>query len=270
MSSGSNIVINNGIVTKLYKYRTFNKFADDIILNSSLWYANPLTFNDPFDMNPSFRQLYSKREIKKHIKDYIQTSESTKNMSFVSQEMFRARFEKLSNTSAKFVAQKNELWDGQISNTGVVSLSKHNDSILMWSHYSNNHTGLVFEFDYSLKKEFLLSEFPHKVDYVEELGLFSYAALSNERRKQMITILLSKYIDWTYEGEYRIIDLDFQGNKPFDKKLLTKIIFGLKASTEDMQKMVKLCQENDFEHVKFEKAEKVEGTFALQMVPYSG
>ena len=140
----------------------------------------------------------------------------------------------------------------------------------MWSHYANNHQGLVFEFDYSLKKEFLLSEFPHKVDYVEELGLFSYAALSNERRKQMITILLSKYIDWTYEGEYRIIDLDFQGNKPFDKKLLTKIIFGLKASTKDMQKMVKLCQENGFEHVVFEKAKKVEGTFALRMVPYSG
>lgn len=65
MSSGSNIIINNGIVTKLYKYRTFN-----IILNSSLWYANPLTFNDPFDMNPSFRQLYSKRDKKTYKRLY--------------------------------------------------------------------------------------------------------------------------------------------------------------------------------------------------------
>ena len=77
-------------------------------------------------------------------------------------------------------------------------------------------------------------------------------------------------IKWAYESEYRIIDFDHQGNKPFDKQLLTKIIFGLKASTEDIQNMVRLCQENGFEHVAFEKAEKVEGTFSLRMVPYSG
>ena len=41
----------------------------------------------------------------------------------------------------------------------------------------------------------------HEVDYVEELGLFSYAAFQAERKKQMETILLSKYTDWAYEGE---------------------------------------------------------------------
>ena len=64
-------------------------------------------------------------------------------------------------------------------------------------------------------------------------------------------------IKWAYESEYRIIDFDHQGNKPFDKQLLTKIIFGLKASTEDIQNMVMLCQENGFEHVVKRSAEVV-------------
>lgn len=255
------------LIYKLYKYRAFNEFTDEIIIKSSLWYANPTRFNDPFDMSPSFRQKYSKREIKEHIKDFIKNCENTKNSPIEEQEKYRRKFENRSNTDQKFVAIRERLFFEQISSTGVVSLSKHNDSILMWSHYAENHKGLVFEFDYTGKK-FDLHEFPHKVEYIDGYGLLSHAVSREERNKQMETILLSKYNDWSYEGEYRIIDFDFQGNKPFQKELLTKIIFGLRSSPEDMQSMVKLCRENGFEHVVFEKAEKIEGTFALKMVPY--
>lgn len=268
MSRGSDIVLNDGSIKKLYKYRSFNDFTNAIITESSIWYANPLTFNDPFDMNPFFRQKYSKREIKAHIKDFIQTSANTRNMPFEEQEKYRCKYEEQSNTNEKFVALRNRLFNEQISNTGVVSLSKCNDSILMWSHYADNHKGLVFEFDYSHIKELYLHEYPHKIDYIEKLNLLSHAAVQAERRMQMASILLLKYIDWAYESEYRIIDFDFQGNKPFQKELLTKIIFGLRSSPEDMQCMVKLCRKNGFEHVVFEKAEKIEGTFSLRMVPY--
>lgn len=269
MSNGSSRVINDGKVTKLYKYRSFNEFTNDIILKSSLWYANPFKFNDPFDMNPSFRQKYSKQEIKTLIKEYIKTSEHTKNLRLDYQKTLIKEFEKRNNTSEKFVAFMVKIFKEHISKTGVVSLSKHNNSILMWSHYADNHQGLVFEFDYSLKRDFSLSEFPHYVDYVQELRLLSHAALSNERKEQMEIILLSKYTDWAYEGEYRIIDFRHQGNKVFDKSLLTKIIFGLKASPENIKHMIELCKQNGFEHVKFEKAEKIEGTFALRMGPYT-
>ena len=87
MSNGTDIVMNNGVVPKLYKYRSFQEFANDVITESSIWYANPLNFNDPFDMNPSFRPKYSKREIKAHIKDFIKTSSNTKNMPFKEQEI---------------------------------------------------------------------------------------------------------------------------------------------------------------------------------------
>ena len=255
------------LIYKLYKYRAFNEFTDEIIIKSSLWYANPTRFNDPFDMSPSFRQKYSKREIKDNIKDYVKNSENTKNFPLEEQEKYRRKFEKQSNTNEKFVVQRERLFFEQISTTGVVSLSKHNDSILMWSHYAQNHEGLVFEFDYTGKK-FGLHEFPHKVEYIDGYGLLSHAVSRKERREQMATILLSKYNDWAYEAEYRIIDFGHQGNKPFEKSLLTKIIFGLKASPENMNRMVKLCRENGFEHVVFEKAERIEGTFALRMVPY--
>jgi len=218
-------------------------------------------------MSPSFRQKYSKREIREHIKDFVKNSENTKNLTIEEQEKFRREFEIQSNTNEKFVALREKIFFKQISTTGVVSLSKYNNSILMWSHYADHHRGLVFEFNYTGKK-FDLHEFPHKVEYIDGYGFLSHAVSREERNKQMETILLSKYNDWSYEGEYRIIDFDFQGNKPFQKELLTKIIFGLKASPENMNRMVNLCREHGFEHVLFEKAEKVEGTFALRMVPY--
>nr|WP_312983761.1 DUF2971 domain-containing protein [Clostridioides sp.] len=30
---------------------------------------------------------------------------------------------------------------------GIASFSENNNSILMWSHYANNHSGLCFEYD---------------------------------------------------------------------------------------------------------------------------
>lgn len=253
-------------VSKLYKYREFNQYTEKIITNSALWYANPFTFNDPFDMSLSFRQKYSKREIKAYVKNFIQNYEDTKDLPATKQEHFRRRFEKLSNTNAKFIKENNSIMYDQISNTGVVSLSQCYDSILMWSHYGGNHKGLVFEFDYSDKK-LNLNEFPHKVDYIEEYDLLSYVENRSGRKKQMIKMLLSKFIAWSYEKEYRIVDFDFQGERTFDKKMLTKIIFGMRASLDNVHNTIQLCKDHGFEHVKFEKAEKIEGTFKLQMIP---
>ena len=74
---------------------------------------------------------------------------------------------------------------------------------------------------------------------------------------------LTKYEDWKYEKEYRVIEIGFQGEEAFFKDELKSIIFGLKATKNDMDKIIQLCQENSFSHVKFKKAEAVHGKFQL-------
>ena len=74
---------------------------------------------------------------------------------------------------------------------------------------------------------------------------------------------LIKHTDWSYEEEFRLIDFSFQGEKKFPKEALTSIIFGLNAKQSNIETMIQLCKDNGFEHVKFKKAKKVSGSFAL-------
>lgn len=249
----------------LYKYREFNEYTEQIILNSELWYANPNDFNDPFDMNLSFKQDYTYKEIASYIKDFIKNHDDTKSLPKHEQKQQMKKFSQFASSSQKFVNDQNNILSKMKSQAGVVALSSRKDSILMWSHYASKHTGLIFEFNFD-GFELPLNELPHEVEYIEEYELLSYAEKFKIRKEQMTQILLSKFIDWQYEKEYRIIDLDFQGGKKFKKEMLTKIIFGLKASDEKINSFIALCKTNGFEHVKFEKAIKRAGTFNLDFV----
>lgn len=251
---------------KLYKYRVFGKLSEEIITKSELWYANPNSFNDPFDMNLSFRQSYRIREIHTYIKKFYKNFKDTKDLPKHEQKIFIKKSKDLYRTSEQFVKTQNDLTTKQIDNTGVLSLSSRCDSILMWSHYSEEHRGLVFEFDFS-KEKLELNEFPYEVVYKNKYDLLSYVVNFDERSKQMQKILLTKFTDWKYENEYRIIDLNYQGAKKFKKENLTAIIFGLKSKEKDIKVIIELCRNNGYEHVSFKKAVKVEGTFSLDILP---
>ncbi len=122
-----------------------------------------------------------------------------------------------------------------------------------------NHTGLVFEF--TPLKHTTCFESYHKVDYSTKYDLLSY---TTDSKDEIPKLLLTKHKDWEYESEYRIIDLNFQGEKKFDKRELTSIIFGTHAKEDDMNRMINLCKNNGFEHVKFSKAELSYGEFSLK------
>ena len=52
-------------IDKLYKYRNIDDiYLENIIKNSSLYFSPVEHFNDPFDCKLSFRQNYSKQEIR--------------------------------------------------------------------------------------------------------------------------------------------------------------------------------------------------------------
>ena len=129
----------------------------------------------------------------------------------------------------------------------------------MWSHYSSNHTGLVFQFTFKKNSKCFLR--PLVVDYKDKYDLLSY---TSDFKSEAPKLMLTKHSDWTYESEVRIIDLDFQGEKKFKKHELTSIIFGALAKDDDIDKMMGLCKQNGFEHVKFSKAMLTPGEFSLK------
>ncbi|EEE41205.1 hypothetical protein METSMIALI_00086 [Methanobrevibacter smithii DSM 2375] len=103
----------------------------------------------------------------------------------------------------------------------VSCLSEIHDSILMWSHYANQHQGFCIGYDTSEIEEKIKKQlFP--VFYHETFFPLINVDISDKKLN-----LLIKYKDWRYEREWRLIsDEKFLPLKP------SKIYLGVKFNEE--------------------------------------
>lgn len=239
---------------KLYKYRDFDdNHMEKIITNSSLYFSSIENFNDPFDCKLSYKQNYTNQEIDNYL---VTLKERNPHQPHRLKDM-----KKDFGKKQDFIEKQNDVTKKFIASIGVLSLSSNYDNILMWSHYSKNHTGLVFEFTPSSPQGIGGCFFPLlEVKYSENYEELSYV---NEVKEEALKLMITKYKDWSYEEEYRCITLDYQGEKQFHKDELTGIIFGAKATDENIDSMIQLCQKHGFNHVKFKQAKLREGSFSL-------
>ena len=244
------IGIERGIFpNKLYKFRDFSDFTDKIILNSEFYFASPKRFNDPFDCNLSYRQNYTQEEI---LAKYVYL---TSKLPFTKEEFIN----KYGLELEEFLEKYPKLNDTLVSKLGILSLSKSNKNITMWSHYANEHKGLAFELHVDEDDEFFHGY--GVVEYKEKYDLLSYTNLTPE--KDYEKLFLTKYTDWEYEEEIRIIDYQKNGIRKFNKNVLKTIYFGYRADETNIKKIIQLCQLNGFEHVIFKKAKIISGKFEL-------
>jgi len=233
---------------KLYKYREFGKYTNKIIEDSEFYFSSPLYFNDPFDCNLCFKDRYTKEEIIAKYEKY------SLNMG-ISKDLLIAKYGLESEHFLKFATKFTQ---EVVSQSGILSLSELNDNITMWSHYAKNHEGLAFELD--VKEDYDFFKSYGKVEYRDNYNLLSYTDISND---SLATLFLTKFTDWKYEDEVRIINYKTTGAMKFKKSALRTIYFGYKASLENIESMIQLCQINGYEHVEFKKAKLIPGKFAL-------
>ncbi len=129
----------------------------------------------------------------------------------------------------------------------ITCFSEKSDSILMWSHYANKHTGFCVEYDLtkctSLSAKMLL--FP--VIYTEERATIPMSLINFEDpthpkttdldkfAPEFVVSLLTKSKIWDYENEWRIIE--FQSNLTDGHLLLSdmvsKVYLGANITTEN-------------------------------------
>lgn len=139
----------------------------------------------------------------------------------------------------------------------VCSFSKNNNSILMWSHYTDNHYGVCLEWDFDVEKykgaffEVQYSDEINVIDKVERTNSGHLHLNINTNGKFMNT----KFKEWSYEEEIRMIRVEenpelkgLYGEFPGE---LVAIYFGIKVSTEDIE-LVK-ANSRHFEKIKFYK-----------------
>ncbi len=208
-----------------YKYVPAERI--DILQNCLIRFTQPRALNDPFEGQPDFYALGSKKEFAKHYAEAIR-----RFIYRVWADYCRA----LGNDPGRFAlakkVQKNpdyaewlyknlhkrdpeellpnlrERSNNLHNNFGVLSLSEIPDNLLMWAHYAAGHTGFVLVLDGShgfFEGTVSLPGFdkPESVEYRLERPRMAFEETSRETAIQEIFFV--KGSDWKYEKEWRYL-----------------------------------------------------------------
>lgn len=136
--------------------------------------------------------------------------------------------------------------------------SKNMNSILMWSHYADNHKGVCLEWDFDNDKNkggFYEVEYENNIITLNEVELNrGYLSLNVNTNGKF---LKTKFQTWEHEEEIRMIryedDLKLKGNYGNFPGELTAIYFGRNTSADDIE-LVKLNTQH-LRNIKFYKVD---------------
>jgi hypothetical protein len=231
----------------VYKYRDpKDKFFEDIFKNKQMFFSSPKIFNDPFDCQLDTNPSSSRDDIVSFLKRALPSA---------TQDEIQFYLDTATNNPNKF---REILVDAvKFDKRGILCLSQSPDNIVLWSHYANYHEGVCLKFDMSKNPDFFLT--PLYVEYTKDYPAYNHLTSTDNQILKMIT---TKYIDWSYEKELRIYKREF-GPVDFKKEALVEIIFGLKTPVDEIDRIKEMMNKYGFTHLKYSKADRIHGEFKL-------
>lgn len=174
---------------RLYKYLTGERI--DVLRNGTVRFTQPSALNDPFEHAAKLDGVFERPPRAK-----LDTPPSG------SPDPLKALFRTAFGAFIKMTEQPLRKV-GFPDRYAVLSLAEHNDNLLMWAHYAEEHRGFVIEFDTSHP---FFDRGAAQEDCFNHLQEVTYQldrpTLSLERYSQS---LLFKSPHWEYEQEWRMI-----------------------------------------------------------------
>jgi hypothetical protein len=166
-------------------------------------------------------------------------------------------------------ADVNEGIRGVMADTTLFCLSEVHDSLLMWSHYAQNHTGAVIKF-LSLEEVDSPLIVARPVHYSPELPQLRFADLMDfEGMKRVVydTLTLCKSDVWSYEQEWRIVAGLRDKKKtyeflPFALEEVGAVYLGCKMAPADWEEIIEIVR-SKYPRAKVFQAHKHPREFAL-------
>lgn len=229
-----------------------------MLKNREFYFSDPKHFNDPVDCQIG---IYSALKTAVDIaeKENSTVKEKLKNLGTL--EHICTKIEK------------------DVKNAAVFSLSKEENNILMWSHYTERHSG--FSVGFALSNTFTeyneanaiigtnevhYSEDNPFVDYFLEFAKCSQIPEWKEFWIPLLSMGLAvKSKAWEYENEVRIIRA-MPGKVQFSPAELKIVIFGLNMKLKSRQKIKKLLSGQEWSHVQMKEVKRKDDGFRLQVM----
>lgn len=229
----------------VYKYRFWDNaypHHKKILTNQEVFFASPLTFEDPIDCKNLTRyDLLTDFEI---YNKYL--SESFKNnlhFSMGQHKAFADQWFEVSPMRDKVTV--NQYMEDQFvalcNRLGVLCLTEKNALPEMWVKYSGGHTGICVGFDPKITFQFFGGG--GKVDYYKVLPTI-HPRPKHSFEEQMTLQVYSKELKWEFEQEYRTQKLFYVDNASVEdrtirlpKRAIKEVIFGALMNENDKQEL---------------------------------
>ncbi|HMG04852.1 MAG TPA: DUF2971 domain-containing protein [Chthoniobacterales bacterium] len=265
----------------------------DILRNLELKITPPNQLNDVFEFSPHVICSAPRRMAKDALRDKATVRESyhedKRSGFFVGTEREYRRFwksrrktlltplaggivEKLPAVQASFARLQSRYG-------GVLCLTSNPDSAVMWSHYADQHRGIVVEFDSSWPL-FAAGKGLRPVDYVRERPRWDEAAAegSEAEKAQFDAVIFHKNKEWSYESESRQLFL-LHGLKrsPLDNgregyflsiraEIIISVRLGMRCDPETVAKTRDALKTPSLSHVALKKAMPNDKEFSMTTV----
>ncbi|MDH2404280.1 DUF2971 domain-containing protein [Bradyrhizobium sp. SSUT18] len=279
-----------------YKYMTCDT-ADAVLRNRSLKWSPASAFNDPFDMQFDLHLDFDEeslvrkcgRDFKEIIfggRDFnpsVGLGNVLSRLQVIGPRMptieLDSYIEMAIRMAIKSVAPDMKSMHTDLRNHfgryKVLCLSERNDSILMWSHYAANHTGIAIrlacleETDSSWAVAQPIKYCERMPRFVDEEELRALISGQAELRREAIVerTIFTKAEDWRYEREWRVYrpsEHTAAEYLEFNPPELSAIYFGCRTPEEAREKISALALTINPD-VQLFSAFKSEREFALEL-----
>ncbi len=259
-------------ITRLYKYRTFSCQTLKMLARNEIYFAASHCFNDPFECRA--RKEFEFKSDPKSIKKMAELEVSQSNQK-ISLEQAMNYIEEIASDPQKIKKYLNDKSDFfqriVLQSFGIYSLSKKRNDILMWSHYSDGHTGFCIEFNRAENNIFAETE---EVNYPKDNEFVDVDYLSFQLEKlleEAIKVVLTKSIHWAYEEEWRIVERlpvaekNYRGHlRTYTDDMLSGIIFGERMDEHSRKTIMDILNHKP---VHFYEAKRVKNKFEIEIKP---
>lgn len=240
---------------RLYKYTPVSTRSLSIISTGKVWYAKPSSFNDPFDCGLDLCEDMSIDEKVQVLRVEMEREGwSPEKVTQQLQNMF-TEYGELNQIDTLNIEKLTASIHQKRNDTGILSLSGTPESILMWSHYADQHRGICIEF--TVPESISV----HKVSYSQMPPRFTLHDIYVKRNEECLSLFTTKHKHWQYEKEYRVIlrgGGDILHNIPGP---ITGVIFGLRTSPDDEALVRKMV--TGLDGVSFRRCTREKGKFGV-------
>jgi hypothetical protein len=223
----------------VFKYREDCPHSRENLENDCVWISSPTSYNDPYDSSIAITSsVLTNKTILEGVKAFIANELNSKleahdielilsdpNPALMLGKVIMEKVEPVSSEQQTVMsgafsemlqgwedAFKSKLPVAHKESLKVCSFSGTHDSIIMWSHYGDQHRGFCIEYDTeSMSEGDLLMRLLYPVVYSKRLfdGTKYYdAALQNQQAFNILFPALAalyKSPEWSYEKEWRLV-----------------------------------------------------------------